>query len=397
MRHLTRKYIAILAIAAACILAIGYAFRPRKPQSPPPPADTASMPLERLSRRAEMQATTDFLSERVQYAAPFVSYLAGYQSSAIPWNTQGTLISTDNRDASAVPATLSLLAVDDPEHRKLAPVALVSHAGDTTQWAALVARRPDGNLIWTPGFAGSLTPATCSGLEYHEVAFSSPVTRAFAGGGLFDLTGNLIGLVVRCGARLSLVSAGEIDSLLKQNDSLDSKLLKRYGLRLTALDQAAKEYFRLDRGLLVTEVWAGTLAAQAGLQPGDLVVKLNGQPVQELTDVAVLAEPVSPGTVQFTLAGPRPRDVALSQPGDAEAAAQAVQLEAPLRGIAVANLAAESPAYKAGLRPGDRVLQIGALKAANRDVIEKSLAHPGSEPRFLVFDRGAMQRGVFLP
>ena len=55
-----------------------------------------------------------------------------------------------------------------------------------------------------------------------------------------------------------------------------------------------------DAGIEVARVSAGTLAAEAGLQPGDLLLRVGGVPVFTITDVWVLMREHGPG-MEFEL------------------------------------------------------------------------------------------------
>jgi membrane-associated protease RseP (regulator of RpoE activity) len=57
------------------------------------------------------------------------------------------------------------------------------------------------------------------------------------------------------------------------------------GAEVTPLNPGLAAYFGANRGLLVTEVIPGTPAEEGGLRPGDVVVSVDGRPVDDLTDL----------------------------------------------------------------------------------------------------------------
>jgi len=57
------------------------------------------------------------------------------------------------------------------------------------------------------------------------------------------------------------------------------------GAELTELDPAMRDYFKVDRGLLVLRVAPETPADRAGLAPGDVVVKAKDRDVQRVSDL----------------------------------------------------------------------------------------------------------------
>jgi S1-C subfamily serine protease len=64
------------------------------------------------------------------------------------------------------------------------------------------------------------------------------------------------------------------------------------GAEFTELDPAMKPYFKTDRGILVLRVTPATPAARAGLQAGDVVIKANDQPVDNVREFRrLIAQP----------------------------------------------------------------------------------------------------------
>ncbi|MBC7186400.1 MAG: PDZ domain-containing protein [Calditrichaeota bacterium] len=59
------------------------------------------------------------------------------------------------------------------------------------------------------------------------------------------------------------------------------------GVELQELNASLAEYFAVkeDEGVLITEVEEKSPAAKAGLLPGDVIVSMDGQPVQDVEDV----------------------------------------------------------------------------------------------------------------
>lgn len=57
------------------------------------------------------------------------------------------------------------------------------------------------------------------------------------------------------------------------------------GAQLTPLNPTLAEYFHVEEGVLVTEVLEGTPAAQAGMQSGDVIVRVGSETVSSLDDL----------------------------------------------------------------------------------------------------------------
>ena len=130
-------------------------------------------------------------------------------------------------------------------------------------------------------------------------------------------------------------------------------------------------------GALVAATQPDSPAAKAGVQPGDIVESVEGKPVTSPHDLASIVAAVHPGgTAQVAIlrdGTARTLSVAVATLPDEQPAAQEAQAsEGPTVGLAlaptedgsagamVAAVRPDSAAAKAGLRPGDEVVNVGA-------------------------------------
>ena len=65
-----------------------------------------------------------------------------------------------------------------------------------------------------------------------------------------------------------------------------------FGLSLQKLTPELRERYRIDskQGLLVADVATGSEAERVELQPGDLIIAVNGKPVNELQSFKTLVK-----------------------------------------------------------------------------------------------------------
>ena len=134
-------------------------------------------------------------------------------------------------------------------------------------------------------------------------------------------------------------------------------------------------------GALVAATQPDSPAAKAGVQPGDIVESVDSKPVTSPHDLASIVAAVHPGgTAQVAIlrnGTDRTLSVAVATLPDEQPAAQEAQAsEGPTVGLAlaptedgsagavVAAVRPDSAAAKAGLRPGDEVVSVGAHAVA---------------------------------
>lgn len=135
-------------------------------------------------------------------------------------------------------------------------------------------------------------------------------------------------------------------------------------------------------GALVAATQPDSPAAKAGVQPGDIVESVEGKPVTSPHDLASIVAAVHPGgTAQVAIlrdGTARTLSVSVATLPDEQPAAQEAQAsEGPTVGLAlapnedgsagamVAAVRPDSAAAKAGLRPGDEVVSVGAHAVAS--------------------------------
>ena len=70
-----------------------------------------------------------------------------------------------------------------------------------------------------------------------------PLTDSALGGGLFDVDGNLLGVVLRCGDHIAAVVPADVDRELARAASFEGQLLQSYGLQVTGLDDVSRQIF----------------------------------------------------------------------------------------------------------------------------------------------------------
>lgn len=154
------------------------------------------------------------------------------------------------------------------------------------------------------------------------------------------------------------------------------------GVNLMTLDDELARGWGLDHahGVVVTEVQPETPAADAGLREGDVIIEYDGVPVSQVSPFRLLVARSQVGRkvgIRFLRAGrPHQVDVKLAErsdpvpamPGPVDSSPQEDLglFLSPLEpgdedvgGVQVDSVRTDSPAFRAGIREGDAVLEVG--------------------------------------
>ncbi|WPP45636.1 DegQ family serine endoprotease [Pseudomonas sp. AN-1] len=215
-----------------------------------------------------------------------------------------------------------------------------------------------------------------------------------SGGPLFNLDGEVVGInsqiFTRSGGFMGLSFAIPIDVAMNVAEQLkaEGKVSRGWlGVVIQEVNKDLAESFGLDKpaGALVAQVLEGSPGAKGGLQVGDVILALNGQPIVVSADLPHLVGTLKPGTeveLDVVREGERKRlklavgalpeeGEAIASTGKDDAARSSNRL-----GVTVVDLSAEQkkaleveggalirevqngPAALIGLRPGDVITHL---------------------------------------
>lgn len=127
-----------------------------------------------------------------------------------------------------------------------------------------------------------------------------------SGGPLFNLRGEVIGInaqiYTRTGGYQGLSFAIPIDVANKVQAQLvqHGKVTRgRMGVTIQEIDQALADSFGLKKpeGALVSSVEKGSPAEKAGVEPGDVILKLNDRAINHSSDLSAQVSDMAPGSV----------------------------------------------------------------------------------------------------
>ena len=247
-----------------------------------------------------------------------------------------------------------------------------------------------------------------------------------SGGPLFDGSGAVVGINAQIysqsGGYQGLSFAIPINVALKVKDQIvatGKAQHARLGVTIQDLSQPLAQSFGLERpdGALVASVAPDSAAARAGLKAGDVVLEVNGEPIQRSGALSSRVGLATPGeSVKLKIWRDHAQRVVDVKLGGVEEGGKAVagangevqpgQLGLALRPLtrderAQSNLdqglvieRAAGPAARAGLTAGDVLLAINGQPVSSVEQIKSVLEHKPKSVALLVERRGER---IFVP
>ena len=247
-------------------------------------------------------------------------------------------------------------------------------------------------------------------VDYEDfIQTDASINPGNSGGALVDAEGRLVGLntfiISGSGGNQGVGFAVPINLARSVMERLvtDGKVVRGFlGVKLQPLvtPELAKQFgLPNQNGALVSEVMPDTPASKAGLKEGDFIVEFDGKKVSDNRHLRLMASQTAPKTKvtlkvvrdgkdkTFTVTLDELPDEQTTQgmrkSGSSESGEDALDgvevsdldaqlrrefdIPANVRGAVVTNVDEDAPAYRAGLRPGDVVLEIDRKPVRNAD------------------------------
>ncbi len=246
-----------------------------------------------------------------------------------------------------------------------------------------------------------------------------------SGGPLFNMNGEVIGINSQIYSRsggyqgLSFAIPIEVAMNVERQIVATGKVQRgKLGVSIQEVNQALADSFGLGKpaGALVSSVEKGSPAAKAGLEPGDVILGIDGKMVSsagELPAAVALKKPGESARLQiWRKGGTRDIEVKVGNFGEEKvAAAETPSADKGRLGVAVRPLTPEEKreaevkggllveqangaAARAGIRPGDIILSVNGQPIDNVDQLRGIIAKSGKKAAILV-ERGDSR--IFVP
>jgi serine protease Do len=249
------------------------------------------------------------------------------------------------------------------------------------------------------------------------VQIDAPINKGNSGGPAFDMNGNVIGVntaifspsggSVGIGFDIPASTAKLVVAELKDKGFITRGWLGVQVQPVTA-DIADSLGLKQARGAMVDNPQAGSPAAKAGIEAGDVITSVNGTQVKDSRDLARTISMMAPGTtvkldvlhkgasntLTLTL-GELPNDrqakAGETEPGAAGTPHLGLSL-APAgevdgagdKGVVVTSVDPEGPAAEHGLKTGDVILNVGGKAVANIGDVRSALTEANANGKHTV-------------
>ncbi|MFC0283069.1 Do family serine endopeptidase [Camelimonas abortus] len=249
----------------------------------------------------------------------------------------------------------------------------------------------------------------------------APVNRGNSGGPTFNLNGEVVGvntaIASPSGGSVGIAfaipadTANRVVSEIREYGAVKRGFL---GVQIQPVTQDIAEGLGLEKaqGALVAKVESNTPGARAGLKSGDAITAVNGKPVKDARGLSRAIAMLDPGsTAELTVyrngkaetvkvkLGAMPGEKTASGPetgagklGLALAPADEVRgMEGD--GVAVVGVAPGSQAEEKGVRPGDRITEVGGEKVSKPKDVAEAIEKVRKEGRKAVLLKLASPQG----
>ncbi|SDZ78402.1 DegQ family serine endoprotease [Rubrimonas cliftonensis] len=236
------------------------------------------------------------------------------------------------------------------------------------------------------------------------------INRGNSGGPLFNLEGQVIGvntaIISPSGGSIGIgfsVPSNLVNNIVAQLREYGQTRRGWLGVRIQTVTPEIAEGLDLDpaRGALIADVTRGGPAAEAGMEPGDVIVTFDGQDVDEMRDLPRIVADTAVGadvpvgvwrkgslqTLRVEVGLLEENEVATLPDGanGAPSAELGMTLEAltaetranlgldeDVEGVVVSAVESDSPAAEKGVRPGDVIVEVAQTPVSQpREVVAK--------------------------
>lgn len=330
------------------------------------------------------------------------------------------IVGTDKR------TDLAVIALENADH--LHQIKLGDSAGlHVGEWVLAIGNPFGLDSTVTSGIISAKGRDNVGVADYEDfIQTDAAINPGNSGGALVNIKGELIGINTAIATRTqgymgigfaipSNMAHQVMDSLIKNGKVARSQL----GVYIQQIDNSMAQGLSLkdaNQGILVSGVMKGSPGEEAGLKKYDVILKLNGQPVNDTNQFRNKVALTAPGTkidlevmrngktmsLHPTLREASDSDgkqAQVNQPGMAASSDLSVdeltpnlrnqfQIPAGVDGVVVTRVAPDSQAYEKGVRPGDVIIEINRQPVRSQQDFDRLYGQVDSgQPVLLALNR----------
>jgi serine protease Do len=303
------------------------------------------------------------------------------------------------------------------------------HIGDSRntrvgEWVLAIGSPFGFESTVTAGIVSATSRSLPDGTYVPFIQTDAAVNPGNSGGPLFNMRGEVIGInsqiYSRTGGYQGVSFAIPVDVAIKVRDQLvkTGKVERgRIGVAIQEITQPLAQSFGMPKteGALVASVENKGPAARAGIEPGDVILSVDGKPVRSSGELPPMIADVKPGTTAQLEVWRKGEKKTIPVTVDALKTEQIAKADTPepqgRLGLALRPLTAQErkesgvasglvveqaggPAAQAGIQPGDIVLAVNRMPVKDVAQMRELVAKSGKQLALLV------QRGdakIFVP
>ena len=290
------------------------------------------------------------------------------------------------------------------------------------QWVVAIGAPFGFDHTATQGIVSALSRSLPDGTYVPFIQTDVAVNPGNSGGPLFDLNGNVIGvnsqIYSRNGGYMGVsfaIPVNLVKNVAEQLKANGQVKRGRLGVLIQDMNQKLADSFQLEtpEGALVANVEAGSPAANAGMQAGDIIIAYGDHAITTSADLPPLVGNTAVGkAMPITLLRNGKKQIIRVTIAQLEDDTQPVQqtsaskgglglhvsaltaekreaLGIKEKGVLIRNVDRNSPAQKAGLRSGDVILSLNHQEIDNPNHLKEIFSHATHEkPLAMLIQRG---------
>ena len=340
---------------------------------------------------------------------------------------------TPRLSAQTPQTDVALIKIEDPENLPVLPLGDSANL-EAGEWVIAIGN-PFGLIQTVTVGVVSATGRSSVGISEYEnfIQTDAAINPGNSGGPLLNGRGEVVGintaLFSRTGGYMGIGFAIPINMAKSIEEQLhkDGKVTRGWlGVVIQNIDKNLAESFGLKevRGILISEVQKDSPASAAGLQQGDVILRLNSVELQDVSDLRNRVALIQPGSkaiveiirngrekkVQVSIAE-QPSNFSKSDSGSIDGDSldqygltlQELTPELAKKfeyeedsGLIISDVATGSAAEEAGLKPGQLVEEVNRKRVSNLKELDKVLKQSKSDKVLLRIRAGNYSTYVVL-